>query len=131
MIRTPDIIPQVLGRIKPDQFADRWCRTIVQMFAQEQQQAGSKINISQMLDNVADPDLALELRSVAMMEYQLDEDEIKQLVDDCIDVIERRPLSESIEQVNEQIRDAEAEGNEGKLFELLAKKRDIAATMTK
>ena len=57
--------------------------------------------------------------------FGLTTSEAKQLINDCIDVIKRRSINESIEQVNEQIKEAEAEGNETRVFELLAKKQEV------
>jgi hypothetical protein len=68
---------------------------------------------------------------MAMKTIDIDDTEAEQVIEDCLAVMERRPLEEKIDAVNEAIRNAEAEGNEALLFELLATKRDLAAAVVK
>ena len=124
MICLPETVPVILEKINPDVFTDRWSSTIADIFAKEWEAQG-KVNLGHLLENVADPDLAAELRTLAMSENELSDSEARQLIDDCVDVIKRRTVNESIESVNEQIREAESEGNEIKVFELLAKKQEV------
>ncbi len=73
----------------------------------------------------------IELRHIAMTAGTTDVIEALQIIEDCLDSIEKRPLEERIGQVNEAIKQAESEGNEPLLFELLAKKRDLAVAAAK
>jgi len=126
IIAKPDLVPLVYERLKPDQLSDRSCRTIAELIIREHE-AGGEINFTRLLDGIADPELALDIRSIAMGTKFADETDAKQVALDCLDAIEERPVTEKIEQINEAIRDAESEGNENLLLELLAKKRDLKA----
>ncbi len=130
MIGAPHLVEAVAGRISPDQLSDSSCRTIAELVFNEFR-TGGEFNFSRLLETVADAELETELRQMAMNTANLDQDEARQIVDDCIETIERKPITEKIEQVNEAIRGAESEGNETLLFELLAKKRDLAAQVMK
>jgi len=130
MIGKPHLIPKIWGKIAPGQFSDRSCRTIAEIIVDEQRQ-GDAFNLNRLLDRIADPDLAVDLRSIALNGQQMDEGEAQTIIEDCLASMEKRPLTEKIEQVNEAIREAESEGNEELLFELLAKKRDLAAAVIK
>lgn len=130
LIGMPHLISEVADKIRPDQFNDRSCKTIAEIILGEHKN-GEETNFSRLLDRIVDPELEAELRAIAMSTKGLDEVEAKQVIDDCLETIERRPLALKVEQINEAIRDAESEGNEALLFELLAKKRDLAAAIMK
>lgn len=125
MIGVPRLVADVAGRIRPEQMSDRSCRTLAELIFDELRTEGD-FNFSRLLGRIGDTELETELRQIAMSAKGFDETEAEQVVNDCIETIERRPLTEKIEQVNDAIRDAESEGNEALLFELLAKKRDLA-----
>jgi DNA primase len=130
MIKVPDAAAKVFGHISAEDFADRWCRTVAQVLKEETAREG-RVNVSRMLDNIADTDMAAELRTIAVEENDLDAEEAGRLIEDCIAAINRRRLARDIEDVNERIKEAEAEGDESKLFELLARKRDLAAAIAR
>lgn len=129
MIASPHLIESVIDRVHPDQFGDRSARTIVELMMNERKNGA--VDLTALLERVADPDLALELRSIAMDARGLEDVEAKQVIDDCLDVMERRPAELKLESLNEAIRDAETEGNDALLFELLARKRDLAQAVLK
>lgn len=130
MITLPETAGKVFTHIDAEDFVDKWCRTVAGILKGEAGPEG-KVNVGRMLQDIADPDLALELRTIALQENELEPKEVDQLIEDCVASLKRLHLAQGIEEVNERIRDAEAEGDEVKLFELLAKKRDMAATIAR
>jgi len=130
IISKPHLLSKVAGRIEPDQLSDRSYRTIMEIILAEQKNENT-FHLSHFLEGIVDPELAAQLRSMAMKAIDIDDTEAAQVIEDCLAVMERRPLEEKIDAVNEAIRNAEAEGNEALLFELLATKRDLAAAVVK
>lgn len=126
LVAKPSLVPLVYGRLKPDQLSDRSCRTIVDLIFGEYSSGGGT-DFNRLLDGIADPELAEDIRSIAIRTNLTDEADAKQVVEDCLGAIEERPLAQKIDRISEEIRDAESEGNDALLFELLAKKRDLKA----
>lgn len=129
MLAAPHLIADVVDRVHPDQFGDRSARTIAELILNENK--SGKIDLTALLESIADPELALELRSLAMDARGLEDAEARQVIEDCLSVMERRPVEEQLENLNGAIRDAETEGNEALLFELLSRKRDLVQAAQK
>ncbi len=125
MVVRPELISKVFEHLLPDDFTDEWSSTVAKLFYQYSEQ--ENLDLNQVLDEVADQELAAQIRSMAMQDSILEARDIEQLVEDCLGTIRKKALNQDIEEVNQQIKSAEDQGNENLLLQLLAKKRDLIA----
>jgi len=123
LIAAPRFVSFVFERIAPEDFTDDWCKKIVSIFYQYRDQ--KDVDFNQVFNELTDHDLTSEIRQIALSENSLDQKEIEQLLVDCITAIEKREISKGIQKINREIKDAEKDGNEKLVFELLEQKRSI------
>lgn len=123
MIRYPHTMSSVFQKIGVADFLDEWCRHVAGLLLSAS--GGKDIDIATWLEDIEDKELGAELRHIAVGDDALTERELRELIDDCTTTMKQRPLSERLEQINQDIRRAEGEGNESKLYELLSMKHTL------
>ncbi|MBI4126949.1 MAG: DNA primase [Deltaproteobacteria bacterium] len=123
LIRCPHLIPSVLPEVNDGELRDEWCRMMIAMM-QTALTEGVEMNSSRWLEMTEDVELAAEIRTM-MLEETMEEDEAKALVRDCLQTLKRRPIAERLKTINADIAQAEAEGNEQRVLELLATKQQL------
>lgn len=128
MVQQPDLAPRALKELALDDLDDGFSQTLVALFDRHYRDTG-RVSISDVLDELADPEVEQELRSMAMSADKFSTDEAEQVLSDCIGVIKARPIKEHMRELNELIRRAEAEGNETQLFDLLRRKKEMTSQL--
>ncbi len=125
MVQMPDLAPRALKALRPEDLADEFSRTIMALF-QKNYELTERVNIGDVLDGLADPEVEQEMRSIAMSSEKVSRDEADQVLSDCIRSIKQRPQRESMRELSELIRIAESRGDEEQLLDLLRRKKELA-----
>ncbi|MFH1874255.1 MAG: DNA primase [Pseudomonadota bacterium] len=125
MVARPELVDKIFKTLSPEDFTDEWSHLVAKLFYEHRNQ--EDFNLNDVLTEVADQELATQLRALAMQGCDLEFRDVNQLVEDCLGAIRKCAWDQDIEQMNRQIRLAEDQGNESLVFELLAKKRDLIA----
>jgi len=124
IVQRPDLAPKVMKDMEPADFGDGFIGTIAELFKKHVQRDG-KVNITGLLDELADPEMERELRSIAMDAEKISDEEAQQVLEDCIRTIRARPQRERMRELNDKIKLAEREGNDTQLFDLLRRKKKL------
>jgi DNA primase len=124
MVQNPEAAPKVLEQISPDDFGDGFSESVASMFAQHVK-GNSLVNLSEILDDLGDPEMERELRGIAMDEEKIPANETDRAIADCVGAIKARAQQQEMRELNEKIRTAEKEGNEKQLFDLLRRKKEM------
>ncbi len=125
MLSHPEVVHDVFSEITPESFLDEWSRTAAKII-HEASMSDEEPNIGKLLEEIEDRELAMQLRAMAFDGCDCDDDDFTDLLKDCIERVRRRPNLRRLEEINEDIRRAEIDGDEKRLFELLEEKRELA-----
>ena len=125
MLRHPEIIPEVFGRIDPGRFEDDWCRTAASVLYDAWQRYG-EVRMGQLVEEIDDTELVAQMRAAAIDVASCGKDEARVLVSDCISKIKERPVYMQMERLNREIKRAEEEGDDARLMTLLREKGELA-----
>jgi DNA primase len=128
VVQQPELAPRALKELAADDLEDGFGQTLFALLDRHYRETG-RVNISDVLDELADPEVEQELRSMALSTDKFSMDEAEQVLSDCIGVIKARPIKEHMLELNELIRRAEAEGDETQLFDLLRRKKEMTAQL--
>ncbi len=126
MLARPEAAEQVFTQVGPDEFCEPWCGTVAGVLHSAWKERG-KLSVSSAIEGVADAELALQLRQIALEGERVGGDDVAQLAADCVEAMRRRPSLARLEALNDEIRRAENEGDDERLMKLLAEKRELAA----
>ncbi len=121
----PAGIESVFARLDPSRFEDAWCRTVAELLAGAWHRTGT-VRIGDLVEEIDDPELAGQLRAMAVAAIDLDDEELGRVVDDCVDRLLARPVHQRIERINREITRAEREGDEPRLMMLLSEKKRLS-----
>lgn len=125
MVQHPELAPRIIKELRPDDISDGFCRTILSLFNQHYAETG-RVNVSEVLDELADPDVEKELRELAFSGEKVAAEEAEGVLADCLTSIKTRPVKEKMLELNDLIRIAESEGNDAQLYHLLRRKKEMA-----
>ncbi|MFA4873856.1 MAG: DNA primase [bacterium] len=127
MFADPGIVPEVFAEIGPASLSDEWCRTAATLVWEAWQAAGTggRVNLGALIDSIEDEELATQLRALAVKGAAQDEEEMRHLVKDCTARISSRPDVARLDAINHDIKLAEGEGDDERIFALLAEKRAL------
>lgn len=126
MLARPESAVTIFAGIGPEEFEDRWCRTVADLIHGALEKSGA-VKIADVIDDVGDAELSLQLRQIAMEGERWGDEDVAELIADCIAGIRRRPSLARLEELNDEIRRAEDEGDDARLMKLLEEKRALAA----
>lgn len=124
LIANPSFAKEVFEKLSLQDFRDEWCAAVAKVFAGELIDTG-EVNIGHLIANMGDQEMANQIRSLALVGSEED-DEIKDLVDDCVNAIGKRPTLERLQSINDDIKRAELDGDEEKLVGLLKEMGELA-----
>ena len=125
LLQEPQYLDHVLLSLELQELSDAWCKETMTALKKKWQQEEGTFDITNWIEELSDEELKLQLRSMAL--ENLDEDiDVKVMIDDCLLKLSKRSLSSKLENLNEEIRIAEREGDETKLFKLLAAKQKLS-----
>jgi len=129
VLRRPEIVTDVFGRIGPSNLSDEWCRTVAGLIVDEQARSG-KFDVRELVENLDDAELATQIRAIALGDAEAEEEgdgseDVAALISDCIGIILSRPARARIEEINDDIRRAENDGDEERMLGLLAEKKEL------
>lgn len=127
MLRRPKVAGEVFERISPANLGDEWCRTVTGILMDSYGRS-DEIDVREVIESLDDEELAKQMRAVALRdESEGDEqgEEAQAIVSDCVSRILTRPARVRIEEINEDIRRAENEGDEERMLALLAEKKEL------
>lgn len=125
LLGKPEIAEAVFTKISPEDFEDDWYKTIAAILLSRWREEGT-LNMGELIESLSDLELASELRKMSIENSSPDENEIKELVGDCIIKLKERPKILRLATINDEIRQAEMTGDEDRLMELLTEKKTLA-----
>jgi len=125
LLGKPETIKSVFDVISADSFRDEWCRNVAQVM-QTVCIENSDVTLNLILEEIDDDELSTQLRAMSVEGSGCKDEELEELIHDCVQRIQGRPKLERLEEINEDIRRAEIDGDEQKLFKLLEEKRELA-----
>lgn len=127
LLADPSMAPKAFSEIGPASFVDEWCRTAAKLLwdAWQSVESDASVNMGGLIDSLEDEELASQLRALAVDEIAVEQGELARLVKDCVSRISSRPVMARMEAINEDIRRAEGEGDDERLFALLAEKKSL------
>ncbi len=89
LLMKPARIADVMEGVSVERFSDGWCRDIASVLFS---QAGEKdVSIGDVLASIDDPEISSQLREMAVAGCGCEEDEIDNLIDDCVSELKERP----------------------------------------
>lgn len=125
LLSRPALAQNVFAEIDPEAFDDEWCRTAARLvkdiFARD-----GKLRLDDMVAEIEDAELASQILQMSLEAEKYEDDEVEELIKDCAARIKQRPLAGQLEKINEEIRSAESEKKDERLFELLAEKKELS-----
>lgn len=129
VLRNPAAACDLFERISPADFSDEWCRTVVGLVMDAYGRSDA-LDVRELIDGLDDEELAKQMRAIAMGDDDQQSDEerregISAVISDCAERILMRPARTRIEEINEDIRRAENDGDEKRMLALLAEKKDL------
>jgi DNA primase len=129
VLRHPEVVSDVFGRVGPANLSDEWCRTVAGLIVDEKERS-EKFDVRELIEGLDDDELAAQMRAIALGGEGIDEEgeggeEVATLISDCANIILSRPARARIEEINDDIRRAENEGDEERMLKLLAEKKDL------
>ena len=123
LLMKPARIADVMESVSVEKFSDGWCRDIVSVLFS---QTGEKdISVGDILASIDDPEISSQLREMAVAGCGCEEDEIDNLIDDCVNRLKERPAARRLKEINDEIKRAESARDEVKIFELLREKKEL------
>ncbi|MBT3182735.1 MAG: DNA primase [Deltaproteobacteria bacterium] len=125
MLSHPEVVGDVFSEITPESFSDEWCNVAARIIY-EASLNDEGLNVGKLLEAVEDDELAGQLRAMTFDGCGCDDEDFEELLNDCIEHVREMPKLKRLEEINEDIRRAEIDGDEKKLFELLKEKRELA-----
>ena len=128
MLTHTELISGVLDEISSSEFDDEWCKRVLEIFESSVGDAGD-IKMGAIIDGIEDDRLASQMRAMAMGALSCSDEEAKDFVSGCIAKIKSRPARARMVSLNEEIRRAEAEGDDARLMSLLDEKKKLADNM--
>lgn len=128
MLRSENVITKVFEVLAVEDFLDPWCHNIIRLLHDEWRTIG-KVEMQSFLESIDDAELQRELRAISMEESH--EEDLLQVIDDCLRHMKRRTAEEHLLNINNDIRRAEVEKDDNRLFELLTAKRELAQGLKK
>lgn len=123
MLGAPDQVTRVFSHVEVEDFLDPWCRRIAGLLWQEWKAHG-EVLAAKLLESIDDDLLRAELRSIVM--HDGEEEQLSEVVDDCLWRMKRRSVEEKLMTVSGDIRRAEVEHDDVRLLKLLSLKRKLA-----
>lgn len=129
VLRHPAAAADIFGKVSPASFSDEWCRTVAGIVVDEQGRS-EKLDVRDLIEGLDDDELAAQMRAIALSDEGADgesegDEHISALISDCVNVISSRPARARLEEINDDIRRAENEGDEVRLLKLLVEKKDL------
>ncbi len=127
VLRHPEAASDVFGRISPADLGDEWCRTVAGVLMDALARS-ERLDVREVIEGLDDEELAAQMRAIALGDDEASEgagEDLAALVSDCTARILTRPARERIEEINEDIRRAEGEGDEARMLTLLAEKKEL------
>lgn len=124
MFAHPKAARGAMDGLEEDIFRDEWCRTASSII-RAAVLADDGRGVGDALENIEDEELATQLRAMAVEDDGCSDEDAGDLIRDCIARLKERPRLERIDEINDDIRRAEIEGNEARLIELLTEKRGL------
>jgi DNA primase len=128
MLVNTNKISEVLEKLTPEDFKDEWFKTIAVLLYNEMQRNG-KVNVSALIEDLEDDELKMALRAVALEADLFEDEEIDELVRDCVMLIKERPMETRLEDLNEGIKNAQRENDEARVMSLLNEKQKLIQQM--
>ncbi|MFH0798726.1 MAG: DNA primase [Pseudomonadota bacterium] len=125
LVRRPELAQGVFSEIGSAAFEDGWCRTVAELLEAQFKSEGA-VKVGGLVEALGDAELASQLRHMSLSPEKCGDDEVEELVRDCVARIKMRPISQRIEKINEDIRSAEIAGEEERMFALLTEKKTLA-----
>lgn len=125
LLSRPELAEESMGVIDPERFEDAWCKAAVQLLMECWQREG-RIRIDDFVEGIGDPEFAVQLRQLSIEGGPWENEEAPHLLRDCLRLLAERPAAQRFEQINDDIRRAEAEGDEARTMELLVEKASLA-----
>ncbi|HPQ80321.1 MAG TPA: DNA primase [bacterium] len=129
MISRPESADRIFDELSPDDFADPWCKTVANLVYRFRGE-NRGLKLADVMEGVEDAELSLQLRQIAMEGERIADEDVADLIADCTAAIRRRPSLARLEELNDEIRRAENEGDDARLMKLLEEKGALA-TRTK
>lgn len=126
----PNLAGDIFGDIEPAEISDEWCRTVFVQAHSIWKETG-KFSVGAMMEELGDSELASQIRQMSLGTEKVGEDEVNELIRDCIMSIRKKPKLARLEKLNEEIRFAEKTGEEGRLIQLLSEKNKLAMNLRK
>jgi replicative DNA helicase len=124
MLSRPEAAQRVFERVAPGDFRDQWCRTAAGLIA-DAWRDGSAAGVRGLVEDIADEELASEMRAMALEAADLGDEDAARLVEDCAGRIAARPIVARLELINDDILRAQNEGDEERVLRLLAEKKSL------
>jgi DNA primase len=124
MLAEPARMSEVFETVGPAQFDDEWCRTVAGLLLAAWRETEA-VDIGALIDGLADDELASQLRAMALGRGSEDPAATEELVRDCVERLRARPTVARLAAINEELRRAEGDGDDGRVLALLAEKRAL------
>ncbi|PIR25754.1 MAG: DNA primase [Deltaproteobacteria bacterium CG_4_10_14_0_2_um_filter_43_8] len=124
LLQAPQYIEEVRKQLAPSACYDAWSQMVLNLLFSDWEKNKDHFSIAEWIENIEDEELARQVRSKALEEFD-EEINMRDVISDCLENMKRKPLQEEVSRVNLEIRKAELEGNDERLFSLLGEKQKL------
>lgn len=128
VLQYPMLWPDVKDRLNVDLFEDASSRTILQVLQDGALQDG--VSIGRLVENLVDKELCGMIEELALMDPECPEEEALAVTLAYADILDRRHHRGKLQQLNQEITEAQRVGNEQRLMDLLTQKQNLVRSHT-